>query len=133
MTAALRDRFPLTFAELGALDGGERILEHVVQLDEGWARRPGGVTILDGAGPGVGTMDVDIALAGGGLSLMYAAYLARAGFSVAVFDRGRIGRTHREWNISRAELSPLVESGLFTEEEVAALVLFQYRDGIVRW
>ena len=130
---SLRDRFPVTFAELGALPGGERILEHVCLLDEGWSRRTERVAISDGDGPGRGEMDVDVALAGGGLSLIYAAYLARAGYAVAVFDRGPIGRAHREWNISRAELAPLVQSGLFTDDEVAALVKFQYRDGIVRW
>jgi lycopene cyclase CruA len=52
---------------------------------------------------------------------------------VAVFDRGRIGRGHREWNISRAELRPLVDSGLFDAAEVDALVRLEYDRGICRW
>ena len=72
-------------------------------------------------------------MAGGGLSLIYAAVLARAGRSVCVFDRRRIGCGHREWNISRAELVPLWESGLFTQDEVERLILMQYRTGICRF
>ncbi len=85
-------------------------------------------------GPDAATRcDFDVVLAGGGLSLFYAAYLASRGRRVAVFDRRPIGVGHREWNISRRELAPLVDSGLFTEQEVAALVVLDYRHGIVRW
>ena len=127
-----RDRYPRTVEALTALPDGEAALEHIEALERGFAARPAGVIIRDD-GPGSGEMDFDVALAGGGLSLVYAAYLARAGFRVAVFDRGRIGRAHREWNISRRELAPLVESGLVTEEELGRLVLCGYDHGIVRW
>jgi lycopene cyclase CruA len=70
---------------------------------------------------------------GGGLSLIYAATLARAGLSVCVFDRRRIGCGHREWNISRRELSPLIESGLYSRAEVERLIRMQYRTGICRF
>ncbi len=75
----------------------------------------------------------DVVLAGGGLSLIYAATLARAGLRVAVFDRRAIGCGHREWNISRAELAPLWLSGLFTQQEVTALIRMQYRTGLCRF
>ncbi len=85
-------------------------------------------------GPDPGTRcDFDVVLAGGGLSLFYAAYLASRGLRVAVFDRRAIGVGHREWNISRRELAPLVDSGLFTAAEVEQLVELDYRLGIVRW
>jgi lycopene cyclase CruA len=106
--------------------------EHVVALERGFAERAR-CDIGDG-GPDRGAhVDFDVALAGGGLSLVYAAYLARAGLRVAVFDRRRIGRGHREWNISRAELAPLVDSRLFTQAEVDALVPLEYDHGLVRW
>jgi lycopene cyclase CruA len=78
-------------------------------------------------------LEFDVALAGGGLSLVYGAYLARAGLRVAVFDRRRIGCAHREWNISRAELAPLCDSGLFTRAELRTLVKLEYDHGICRW
>src|SRR4051794_30484478 len=101
-TSTLRQRYPRTHEELGQVPGGEAALAHIDALERGFLA-PRSVTI-DGGGPASGTMDFDVALAGGGLSLLYAAYLARAGYKVAVVDRGRIGRGHREWNVSRREL-----------------------------
>ncbi|HEX4456442.1 MAG TPA: lycopene cyclase, partial [Polyangia bacterium] len=105
---------------------------HVESLERGFAERTR--CDIGDNGPDRGAhVDFDVALAGGGLSLVYAAYLARAGVKVVVFDRRRIGRGHREWNISRAELAPLVDSRLFTRAEVDALVPLEYDHGIVRW
>jgi lycopene cyclase CruA len=107
-------------------------LEHLDALERGFAER-GACDIGDG-GPDRGAhVDFDVVLAGGGLSLIYAAYLARRGLNVAVFDRRKIGCGHREWNISRAELRPLVDSTLFTQAEVDALVQLEYDHGICRW
>jgi lycopene cyclase CruA len=103
-------------------------IEHVLSLERGFARQDP-ITIGEG-GPD-GKVDFDVILAGGGLSLIYAAYLARAGLKVAVFDRRKIGCGHREWNISRRELQPLGESGLFPQPD--ELIEKEYRQGIVRW
>jgi len=126
-------RFPRTVEALAALPDGEATLANVVALEEGFARaRP--IAIDRKGGPERGAaVDCDVILAGGGLSLFYGASLARAGLKVVVFDRRQIGRGHREWNISRRELAPLTTSGLFSDEEVARLVLSEYRHGIVRW
>jgi lycopene cyclase CruA len=105
---------------------------HVESLERGFAERAR-CDIGDG-GPDRGAhVDFDVILAGGGLSLVYGAYLARRGLSVAIFDKRRIGCGHREWNISRAELRPLVDSELFTDGEVDALVRLEYDHGICRW
>ena len=107
-------------------------LEHVEALERGFVERAA-CDIADG-GPDRGAhVDFDVVLAGGGLSLVYGAYLAQRGLRVAVFDRRRIGCGHREWNISRAELHPLVDSSLFTAAEVDALVQLEYDHGICRW
>ncbi len=71
--------------------------------------------------------------AGGGLWLTLALYLARLGLKVAVIERGRAGSGHREWNISGPELAPLTRSGLFTPDEVSALIVARYRGGVCRW
>jgi lycopene cyclase CruA len=108
-------------------------LEHIDALERGFAERARCDIAPDG-GPDRGAhVDFDVVLAGGGLSLVYGAYLARRGLRVAIFDRRRIGCGHREWNISRAELHPLVDSRLFTLAEVDALVQLEYDHGICRW
>jgi lycopene cyclase CruA len=108
-------------------------LEHLESLERAFARTEP-IAIDDEGGPDRGTtVDFDVILAGGGLSLVYGAWLARAGLRVAIFDRRKIGCGHREWNISRRELQPLVASGLFSAAEVDALVELEYRQGIVRW
>jgi lycopene cyclase CruA len=116
--------FPLTRERLAP-----ETLEHIESLERGFARKEP-IAIEDEGGPD-GAVDFDVILAGGGLSLIYAAWLARAGLKVAVFDRRKIGCGHREWNISRPELAPLAESGLFPQPE--ALIEKEYREGIVRW
>jgi lycopene cyclase CruA len=118
--------FPRTREQISA-----DTIEHLISLERAFARKEP-ITIEETGGPDRGaTVDYDVLLAGGGLSLVYAAYLARAGVKVAVFDRRKIGCGHREWNISRGELGPLAESGLFPEPE--KLIETEYREGIVRW
>ncbi|MDB4965114.1 MAG: hypothetical protein JWN44_803 [Myxococcales bacterium] len=105
---------------------------HVEALERSFAERTR-CDIGDG-GPDAGAhVDFDVVLAGGGLSLVYGAYLARRGLGVAIFDKRKIGCGHREWNISRAELAPLVQSELFSAAEVDALVRLEYDHGICRW
>ncbi len=128
----IADRFPLTAQAFAALPDGQAALEHVADLEARWNLRDA-VEIRDDGPDRHAALDCDVLLAGGGLSLFYAAYLAHRGFKVIVFDRGEIGVGHREWNASRRELRPLVASGLFTDEEVEALVEAEYRDGICRW
>jgi lycopene cyclase CruA len=130
----LGDSFPRTREALRALPSGDETLAHVCTLEQDFTGAASRFPLRDGGGPDRGAAcDFDVVLAGGGLSLVYAAYLAKRGLRVAVFDRRRIGCGHREWNISRAELRPLSASGLFSDEEVERLVLLEYDHGIVRW
>lgn len=76
------------------------------------------------------SVEVDVVVAGGGLSLLVAAELARLGVSVLVVERARAGAAHREWNASEAELAPLVRAGIVTPLELDELVVARYRDGI---
>jgi lycopene cyclase CruA len=128
----LRARFPRTVEALAALPSGDETLAHLQSLERRFVRRAPLAAAT--GGPDLGARpDFDVALAGGGLSLIYAAYLARLGLRVVVFDRRRIGCGHREWNISRRELAPLAASGLFTVAEVEQLIALSYREGVVRW
>lgn len=78
-------------------------------------------------------LDADVLLAGGGLSLLYAVALARAGVSVAVADPRGVGKGHREWNASIDELRALHQGGALAQEQVEPLVAARYRRGLVRW
>jgi lycopene cyclase CruA len=129
---ALRADYPRTVEAFAALPEGAAALTHVAELEGRWNRRD--AFAIDEAGPDRDARpDFDVLLAGGGLSLFYGAYLALRGLRVAIFDRGEIGRTHREWNASRVELQPLVSSGLFTQAEADELVEVEYKEGICRW
>lgn len=128
----MKDRFARTWAALAELEDAEATWEHLLRLDAGWGRRAPVST--DAPAPDRRAQpDFDVLIAGGGVSLLYAAALARRGWRVGVFDRRRIGAGHREWNISGRELAPLSRHGLFTPEEVEALVALRYRHGLVRW
>lgn len=87
-----------------------------------------------GRAPPRGTaLDCDVLLAGGGLSLLYAVTLARAGVRVAVADPNGVARGHREWNASMPELQALVSGGILDERELQELVAARYARGLVRW
>jgi lycopene cyclase CruA len=75
-------------------------------------------------------IEADVVVAGGGLSLLVAAELARLGVSVVVVERARAGVAHREWNASDEELVPLVTSGIVSASELQELVVGRYREGI---
>lgn len=112
--------------------GGDELCERLVHLERSLTepRRPS-VDVV--SAPSGGPFDFDVVFLGGGLSLVFAVLAAKRGMRVAVFDRARIGETHREWNASRPELSALSKYGLLTEGEIDALVVASYREGICRW
>lgn len=95
--------------------GGPELLERLRHLDAAReAPRPDGVV----EGPSVPPA-CDVVFAGGGLSILVAAALAKRGARVIVVDRARAGTAHREWNASEAELRPLTDRGLLdTLDEV---------------
>ncbi len=132
--AELARRFPRTVEGLSGLPDPARVFDHLALLERDFNTRKDPLIRDRQSAPDRGARpEFDVALAGGGLSLIYAALLAERGVRVVVFDRGAIGVGHREWNISRPELTPLVASGLFTSAEVEALVETAYDHGIVRW
>ncbi|MBC7793689.1 MAG: lycopene cyclase [Clostridia bacterium] len=79
------------------------------------------------------TFDYDVAIVGGGLSLLYAPLLAETGARVVVLDRSSIGAAHREWNAGASELEALVRAGLVTRDELESFIIARYRTGVCRW
>lgn len=125
MSAAARDRARAKVAEAG----GPVLLERLDHLDAVRAA-PRRADPRVGEGPRHGdTVDVDVAIVGGGLSLLLAPVLAKRGLRVAVFDRALVGEAHREWNASRAELDALVTAGLLSAPELEETIVARYRHG----
>ncbi|MGK3967009.1 lycopene cyclase [Sorangium sp. So ce118] len=117
--------------------GGEALLARLEHLDAARAAPPGPGEPRQGPAvrpPDRGAAaDYDVAIAGGGLSLLLAPLLASAGLRVAVLDRARIGAAHREWNAGTAEVAALSASGLLAEDEVERLIVARYTEGLCRW
>jgi len=108
------------------------LVERLEHLDAMRKQRPRDDDAPDAPGPGA-RADFDVALVGGGLSILYAPVLAAKGLRVAVFERGTAATAHREWNASRPELQRLVDVGLVAPGELDGLLVAQYREGFCRW
>ena len=107
---------------------GVELVERIEHLDRIRDQRP-----TDRALPAPArgaTVDVDVVVAGGGLSLLVAADLARLGVRVAVVERARAGAAHREWNASDEELAPLLDTRIVSREQLDELVIARYREGL---
>ncbi len=131
----LRQDYPQTIAHFEAMGDLEH-LDNVWRLEQHWQRIMAGE--YDGSvyDPGPASSNqrpqYDLIYAGGGLSLLHAAVMARVyGYRVLVFDRWEVGRAHREWNIGRNELQALVDMGVATWHELDSVIMRQYRNGVV--
>ena len=114
--------------------GGDELLERLEHLDAArTARRPPTKAEAPRPPDAGARADYDVVIAGGGLSLLLGPLLADRGLRVAVLDRARVGGAHREWNAGEAEVKALSSSGLFSPDEVNALIVARYREGICRW
>jgi lycopene cyclase CruA len=135
---ALAARYPQTVEHFAAMNAFEH-LERVWRLEQGWSKISAGAydggcyQLLDGPPSNVAA-EYDLLYAGGGLGLLHAAVMAkRYKRKVLVFDRGEVGCAHREWNISRPELQALVDLGVVDWDDLRAVVMREYRDGLVRF
>ncbi|MGB0387993.1 MAG: hypothetical protein ACPGWR_24520 [Ardenticatenaceae bacterium] len=114
-------------------------LAHVGRLDEAWSRllrgerAPAPLLSVRHAGLPATDGEFDVVYAGGGLSVLHALAMQRRGWRVLLFDRRAVGQTHREWNISRAEMALLVEGGLFSWQELAGVMAREYERGFIRF
>jgi len=109
--------------------GGVELLERLDHLDAHRTERRPAVEPPPAPERGAAT-DVDVAIVGGGLWSLLAPVLAARSVGVAVFDRARVGATHREWNASGPELRALVDAGVVTAAELAELIVARYDHGV---
>src|SRR4051794_26933224 len=116
----LQATYPLTVAAFTAM-AALPALQSIADLERRWQAIEEG-TAVPALHQQVRTLPPggewwDLAYAGGGLGLLHALVMQRRyGYRVVVFDRGRVGQAHREWNISTQELQELVRLGIFTDD-----------------
>jgi lycopene cyclase CruA len=74
--------------------------------------------------------DFDIIYAGGGLAVIHAAVMSCVyGYRVCIFDQYHVGYTHRDWNISMAEIKKIVDVGLLSDKELHKVIAKFYSLG----
>ncbi len=138
-SAAIREVYPRTYAAFSGMPEGEVWFERLVELDLHRHRllaTPQPMVVFGAAsGPQPAVSETfDVIVAGGCFGLIVGATLAaHYGWRVLVFDRHWVGRTHRDWNISRGELQRLSEAGLFTPSEMEAFITAEYEGGFVKF
>ncbi|QUV84719.1 hypothetical protein [Chloracidobacterium aggregatum] len=138
-SAAIREAYPRTYAAFCGMPEGEVWFERLVELDLHRHRllaTPQPMVVFGAAsGPQSAVSETfDVIVAGGCFGLIVGATLAaHYGWRVLVFDRHWVGRTHRDWNISRGELQRLSEAGLFTPSEMEAFITAEYDGGFVKF
>jgi lycopene cyclase CruA len=129
--AASHDRARALVREAGGSDLLER-LDHLDRLRAHDAPRPAVTRPV--RAPDAGTrVDVDVAIAGGGLWSLLAPVLAARGLTVAVLDRARAAQSHREWNASGPELEALTRAGIADVAAIERLVVARYARGVCRF
>lgn len=139
--AEIRRRFPLLVENLAALSNRETHLKRIWEIEERWNRarenpeKSEEVVLFDSAPQGVKIDgEFEIIYAGGSLGLLHAAVMAlQHNRKVLVFDAHTVGKTHRDWNISDAELQEFVRAGLFTKEELETAIVNRYKTGFVKF
>ncbi|MCS7080269.1 MAG: hypothetical protein NZ585_09495 [Chloracidobacterium sp.] len=138
-SSTIGDVYPRTAAAFAAMPDGEMWLERLIELDANRRRLLAPPELLLGYGPPAETRPAsagtfDVIIAGGCFGLIVGATLAaRYGWRVLVFDRHQVGKTHRDWNISRGELQRLTEAGLFTDAEMETFIVAEYDRGFVKF
>ncbi len=68
----------------------------------------------------------DVVICGGTLGILLGATLVRRGWRVALLERNILKGREQEWNISRSELSTLVELGLLSEADLEIAIATEY-------
>lgn len=137
----IRRRYPQLVENLSSLPNREAWLNRVWEIEHRWENfrenpdRTDEVLFFDRA-PQSAEIEAryEIIYAGGTLGLLHAAVMARVhNRKVLVFDAHTVGKTHRDWNISDAELREFVKAGLFTPEEIEQAVVNRYNTGFVKF
>jgi lycopene cyclase CruA len=139
--AEIRRKFPLLVENLANLPDREAHLRRIWEIEQRWDEfqdnpERAEEVVFSGAAPADLKTDgeFEIIYAGGTLGLLHAAVMAlKYNRRVLVFDAHTVGKTHRDWNISDAELKEFISSGLFTPEEIETAIVNRYKTGFVKF
>lgn len=138
----LRRKFPLLIENLAYLPDREAHLKRIWEIENRWnSFRENPDKFEESVFFNSAPKDADatgeefeIIYAGGTLGLLHAALMAlKYNRKVLVFDTHKVGKTHRDWNISDDELQEFVRAGLFTPEEIERAVVNRYKTGFVKF
>lgn len=139
--AELRRKFPLLVENLAYLPDREAHLKRIWEIEKRWndfRENPDKVeesVFFNSALNDSETQEeFEIIYAGGTLGLLHAAVMAlKHKRKVLVFDSHKVGKTHRDWNISDEELQEFIKAELFTAEEIENAVVNRYKTGFVKF
>jgi lycopene cyclase CruA len=139
--AEVRRKYPLLVENLAPLANRESWLARIWELEQRWENSRDGngnsaPEVFSGGLPKDLRVDgeFEIIYAGGTLGLLHAAVMSvKYNRKVLVFDAHTVGKTHRDWNISDAELEEFIKAGLFTREEIEKAVMNRYEKGFVKF
>ena len=137
----IRRQFPKLVENLASLPEREAWLQRIWEIEQRWRsfqENPDKTDelILFNGTPKDAKIEAEfeIVYAGGTLGLLHAAVMAtKYNRKVLVFDTHTVGKTHRDWNISDAELREFGKAGLFTTEEIEIAVANRYKTGFVKF
>lgn len=120
-------------------------LSNLQQADRRWHQLRHGSpadipTVVTESTAPLGTVDWDVVICGGTLGVMIGTTLVQRGWRVLILERGLLKGRSQEWNISRTELSVLVELELLTEAQLDTAIAsefnpnrIQFMDGPAVW
>jgi len=74
----------------------------------------------------LGAVDWDVVICGGTLGVFVGVALARAGWRVAIVERGALRGREQEWNIARAELRSLLDLNLLEAADLEAAIAREF-------
>lgn len=81
----------------------------------------------------LGDLDYDVVISGGTLGIILGAALVKKGWRVALLERGLLQGRQQEWNISRQELSVLVDLELVTEVQLEEAIATEFNPNRIQF
>ncbi len=108
----------------------DNVLERLRGVDNFWeALRHGKISVTEVVTESeeyLQELEFDIVICGGTLGILLGAALQKSGWRVGLIEKGILKGREQEWNISRQELSVLVELELLTETELEQAIATEY-------
>lgn len=131
----LESYLPHQIPSLDALRSLDARLAHWRQTGKLFANPPVAVqTDAVQTEPGnLGDPDFDVVISGGTLGIILGAALVKQGWKVALVERGVLQGRQQEWNISRRELSVLLELELLSELQLEEAIATEFNPNRIQF